>query len=139
MTPQVMPRSCSRPEALDILIAALVLYHRSGWAAPGPMKEGRAVHLSERVHAYLDWYRLSQKPWPTAAHLSAATDVMIEFRPSDGREKRTASPWVLDEEFPRLFYLTERCLAALPRAFSAWPSDNGLASTASAEDRSWRA
>jgi len=113
MTPQVLPQFCSRPEAGEFLIAALILYHRSGWAAPGGFKEGRAAHLSERVHAYLDWYRETHGAWPSVTHLSAATDLMIEFVPMDGREKKSASPWVLDSDFPMLCGQVQACVAGL--------------------------
>jgi hypothetical protein len=87
-----LPKWCSRLEATDHLIAALILFHRSGWAAPGPLKEARASHLSRRLTAYLAWYQKAQDTMPAASHHSVATDVTIDFRPTDGREKTTANP-----------------------------------------------
>ncbi|WP_298128232.1 hypothetical protein [Brevundimonas sp.] len=110
MTAAVLPRHCSRPEALDLLIGSLVLYHRSGWAAPGGFKEGRAIHLSERLQAYLRWYRQAHDAWPTALHLSAVADVMLSFKPTDWRERRSMSPWVLNEELPLMLKLTNQVL-----------------------------
>ncbi len=115
MNQSAVTKWCSRPEATDHLIAALILYHRSGWAVPGPMKEGRASHLCRRLTAYLAWYQQTHDTTPAASHLSVATDVMIAFSPSDGRVKATANPWVLDSEFPMISSLVEQCLATLPR------------------------
>ena len=128
MTPQVLPQFCARSEAADILIAALVLYHRSGWAAPGGAMQGRAIHLTERLHAYLNWHRLTDNAWPSAAHLSLATEVMLAFSPDDGREKKSASPWVTDTEFAKVREQTQRYLSAMPEAFSAWSLFDGQAS-----------
>jgi hypothetical protein len=110
MTPVVLPRHCSRPEALDLLIGSLVLYHRSGWAAPGGFKEGRAIHLSERLQAYLHWYRQAHDAWPAALHLSAVTEVMLAFEPADWRERNSMNPWVLNREFPLMLKLTNKAL-----------------------------
>lgn len=98
--------------------------------------EGRAVHLSKRMQAYLAWYRQTQDPWPTPLQLSAATDVMLAYMPADWRERNSMSPWVLDSEFEQLFRLTQQTVASLPAKFSTWPSHSGLASTVNAGDRS---
>ncbi len=58
---------------------------------------------------------------PAACHLPVATDVMIGFRPTDGREKTTANPQVLNREFSMISSLTERCLATWSRDATTLP------------------
>ena len=100
------PRRLSRRDATDRLVEAIVLVHRSGWAAPGLMVAARASHLAERLGAYLEWFRTRLDTEPRPVHLSAAAEAMLEFRPTERGAPATASPWVLASDFPQIFGLT---------------------------------
>ncbi len=96
----------SRRAATDQFADALVLIHRLGWAAPGPLVEGRARHLRERLGAYLDWFRSTVGEEADPIHLSTVAETMVEFQPTDQRQ-RNFNPWVLDTDFPKIFSLTQ--------------------------------
>lgn len=119
MTNYVLPKACSTSEAIEILIGALALEQRSHWAAPPLFMTARATHLAVKLRAYRDRHEQARGRLPSAAHLALATDLMLRFQPEDFRE-RGSNPWVLENEFPVLWQLTEQCLPPLPKAFSDW-------------------
>jgi hypothetical protein len=77
------------------------------------MVAARASHLAERLGAYLEWFRTSFGAEPEPVHLAAATETMLEFRPTEGGAPAAASPWVLDSDFPRILSLTKARFAEL--------------------------
>ena len=121
MTNYVLPKACSRSEAIEILIGALALEQRSRWAGVPPLlRTGRATHLAAKLRAYRDWHETARGRLPSAVHLALATDLMLRFHPEDFREQGSQNPWVLENEFPFLRELTEQYLPTLPKAFSDW-------------------
>lgn len=120
MTSYVLPRFCTRAEALEILTAALVLHYRSGWAAPGGFKEGRAIHLTRRLQAYRDWCGQQKGAGLMAAHLALGAEVMLRFHPDDWRDRGGMNPWVFDSEFAQVCEMVDGILAGLPAEFKAW-------------------
>lgn len=108
MSGKVTPTWCPRDEAVAIFIDALVLHHRSGWAAPGGFKQGRADHFRQCLQAYVKWHShvLGR---PTTTHLALVAEAMMDFKPPEGRVRTTVSPWVLDEDFPAVCAKARTC------------------------------
>ncbi len=87
-------------------IDALARLKISG-GAPGPYVVARREHFTARLAAYATWYQGLAGAAPGPEHLSAASVVMIEFRPPDGRSPTGMNPWVLDSDFPDILRLTQ--------------------------------
>jgi hypothetical protein len=88
------------------LIDALARLKISG-GAPGPYVVARREHFTARLSAYATWYQGVAGAAPSPEHLSAASVVMLEFQPPDGRSPASMNPWVLDSDFPDILRLTQ--------------------------------
>ena len=88
------------------LIDALARLKISG-GAPGPYVVARREHFTARLSAYATWYPGVAGAAPGPEHLSAASVVMLEFQPPDGRSPAGMNPWVLDSDFPDILRLTQ--------------------------------